>query len=112
MTECEVLNELRKNGEVSVGFPVLSGKRKEEYYHKQLSKEEEAKVRAEWKELDRIIKKQMKKMRCETCEWWQFEEIDKGHICCNAKSPKCADWTEKDYVCSYWEKKKKGKKKV
>ena len=23
MTECEVLNELRKNGEVSVGFPVL-----------------------------------------------------------------------------------------
>lgn len=42
---------------------------------------------------------------CKDCKWWQYEEIDQGHICCNSESHKCAEWTEEDYFCDEWEKK-------
>jgi hypothetical protein len=40
---------------------------------------------------------------CQTCKYWVFEEIDRGHICCNPDSDSVADWVEYDDACIVWE---------
>ena len=42
---------------------------------------------------------------CRNCKYWIYEEIDKGHICCNADSEFVADWTEENDYCLGWERK-------
>ena len=104
MTECELLNELNKTGKVSVSFPVLKGKKKIDFYNKELTKEEEDTVRAKWIKLAEITKELLSKTICENCKWWQHESITDGYVCCNAQSPYCSDWKEADDSCSYFEK--------
>lgn len=40
---------------------------------------------------------------CGTCKHHHFEDVDRGWVCCNAESEKCADWTEHDEHCKCWE---------
>lgn len=44
-----------------------------------------------------------KKPCCGTCKHHHFEDVDRGWVCCNAESEKCADWTERDDWCKEWE---------
>ena len=111
MTKCEVLNDMRKKNLISHGFPMLNGKEKDDYYNKQLTKEEEVQVRREALELEQILTQEIEKRKCKNCEHWQYEHIDKGHVCVNDKSLKCADWTEADDTCNYWEERKRKEKK-
>lgn len=43
------------------------------------------------------------KMRCGNCRWWQFEYIDRGHVCVNADSEEVAEFTEESFICPKWE---------
>lgn len=44
---------------------------------------------------------------CKNCEYWMYEDIDKGHVCVNRASASCADWTESDDCCMEYEEKEK-----
>ena len=41
-------------------------------------------------------------MACKTCKYWQYEEIDQGHVCVNDDSYYLAEWTDKDNYCERW----------
>ena len=43
---------------------------------------------------------------CKNCEYHKYEDIDRGFICVNADSDRCADWTASNYSCECWERKK------
>lgn len=48
---------------------------------------------------------EMDKEKCETCHYWHYEEIDRGHVCVNPDCDHCGDWREADYGCWHWRKK-------
>jgi len=37
---------------------------------------------------------------CANCRYWEYEEIDQGHVCVNDRSCFFCDWTEGDDYCS------------
>lgn len=40
--------------------------------------------------------------KCKNCRYWQYEHIDRGHICVCADSEERADWTDADFGCEHW----------
>lgn len=40
---------------------------------------------------------------CGTCKYHQHEDIDDGWVCVNRDSENCADWTDYEDYCGYWE---------
>ena len=45
---------------------------------------------------------------CGNCKWHEHEDIDDGYVCVNHESENCADWTEDDDWCQFWEAKQDG----
>lgn len=43
------------------------------------------------------------KRTCNTCRYWQYENIDRGHVCCNVDSDMVTEWTDAEYSCNHWE---------
>ena len=41
---------------------------------------------------------------CENCKYWQYEDIDRGHVCVNDKSYYLAEWTENNQSCEEFER--------
>ena len=39
---------------------------------------------------------------CGTCIWSYLEPIDKGWVCVNSDSDKCADWVDYWHTCDNW----------
>lgn len=39
---------------------------------------------------------------CKNCEYHKYEDIDRGFVCVNSDSDKCADWTPSNYGCEHW----------
>ena len=42
-------------------------------------------------------------MVCGECKWHTYEDIDHGWVCTNPDSPYCADWTEYEDDCDYFQ---------
>lgn len=47
------------------------------------------------------------KQICENCTYWQYEDIDKGHVCVNDNSYYLAEWTDKNCTCEEYKQKHK-----
>ena len=45
----------------------------------------------------------MDKQICGNCKWNERENIGGDYVCVNDESDYCADWTEYDHTCDYWE---------
>jgi len=41
---------------------------------------------------------------CNTCKWWEKEDITDGMVCVNADSDDVTEWTDGNHSCKCWEK--------
>lgn len=44
----------------------------------------------------------MDKQICGNCKYGSYDKMQ-GYVCVNDESDYCADWTEYDHTCDYWE---------
>jgi len=45
----------------------------------------------------------MEEQICGNCRWYEHENISNGWVCVNNDSDYCADWTDYNHTCEYWE---------
>ena len=36
---------------------------------------------------------------CKNCKYWQYEDVDKGHVCVNDESVHLAEWMQETDNC-------------
>ena len=51
------------------------------------------------------MKRTNMKKCCKTCNFYIFEDITDGYVCCNSDSEHCADWVEANQICNAYESK-------